>query len=137
MEVGVRRVSPRVRRQRGARESLLSVILGFESIVAFLAGLSVYGLKALPAGIEPWWGIVGGAVLGVLMIALAGFTRHTWAVIAGGALQVVIALGAFFVPALLIAAAVFGGLYVYATIKGGALDQRNASLAADADQNGD
>ncbi len=113
------------------------MILGFESIVAFLGGLSVYGLRALPQGIEPWWGIVAGAVLGVLMILLAGFTRHTWAVVAGGALQVVVALGAFFVPALLIAAAVFGALYVYATIKGGALDQRNASLSREAEKNGD
>lgn len=128
---------PRVRRQRGARESLLSVILGFESIVAFLAGLAVYGLRALPEGIEPWWGIVGGVVLGILMIALAGVTRYRWAVVAGGALQVVIALGAFLVPALLIAAAVFGALYVYGTIKGGALDERNASLAAEAEKNGD
>jgi hypothetical protein len=127
----------RARRQRGARESLLSVILGFESIVAFLAGLSVYGLRALPAGIEPWWGIVGGVVLGILMIVLSGVTRYRWAVVAGGALQVLIAVGAFLVPALLIAAVVFGALYVYGTIKGGALDERNASLAAEAEKNGD
>lgn len=128
---------PRARRRRGARESLLSVILGFESIVAFLAGLVVYGLRALPFGIEPWWGIVGGVVLGILMIVLSAFTRYRWGVIAGGALQVLIALGAFLVPALLVAAAVFGALYVYGTIKGGALDAHNASLAAEAEKNGD
>ena len=38
---------------------------------------------------------------------------------------------------LLIAVAVFGGMYVYATIKGGALDKRNAALAAQAETNGD
>ncbi|THE08908.1 DUF4233 domain-containing protein [Microbacterium oleivorans] len=129
--------TPRARRQRGAQESLLSVILGFESIVAFLAGLSIYGLKALPAGIEPWWGIVAGVALGILMIVLSAFTRYRWGVIAGGALQVLIALGVFLVPALLIAAAVFGALYVYGTIKGGALDERNATLAAEAEKNGD
>lgn len=113
------------------------MILGFESIVAFLAGLSIYGLKALPAGIEPWWGIVAGVALGILMIVLSAFTRYRWGVIAGGALQVLIALGVFLVPALLIAAAVFGALYVYGTIKGGALDERNATLAAEAEKNGD
>ncbi|MDT3331496.1 MULTISPECIES: DUF4233 domain-containing protein [Microbacterium] len=128
---------PRPRRQRGARESLLSVILGFESIVAFLAGLSVYGLRALPQGIEPWWGIVGGVTLGILMIVVSAFTRYRAGVIAGGLLQVVVALGAFLVPAVLIAAAVFGALYVYGTIKGGALDERNATLAAEAEKNGD
>ncbi len=49
----------RVRRPRGAQESLGSVVLGFESIIVFLGGLVVYGLRALPGGIEPWWGIVG------------------------------------------------------------------------------
>jgi len=70
-------------------------------------------------------------------VGLAGLVRHRWAVVAGAVLQGVIALGAFLVPALLIAAVVFGAMYVYATIKGGALDERNAALAAQAETNGD
>ncbi|MFS0867575.1 DUF4233 domain-containing protein [Microbacterium sp. 179-B 1A2 NHS] len=130
-------MSSRVRRRRGAQESLLSVVLASESIVVFLGGLVAYGLKALPAGIDDWWGIVAGGALAVVMLATSGLLRHRWAVYLGAVLQVVLALGAFFVPALLIAAAVFGALYVYATIKGGALDERNASLAAQAERNGD
>jgi hypothetical protein len=34
------------------------------------------------------------------------------------------------VPALALVALIFGGMYGYATIKGGALDRRNARLAA-------
>ena len=64
--------TPRVRRQRGARESLASIVLGFESIIVFLGGLVLYGLKALPAGIEPWWGIVIGDILG-------GLCGYAWA----------------------------------------------------------
>ena len=131
-------MSPRVRRRRGARESLLSVILGAESIVAFLGGLVVYGLDVLPAGIDDWWGIVMGAVMAVLLVVTAGLVRYPWGVALGGALQLVIAAGAFLVPALLFVTIVFGGLYVYATIKGGALDARNAALDAQADDmNGD
>lgn len=130
-------MSPRVRRHRGARESLTSVILISESLVVFLGGLVVFGLKVLPAGIEDWWGIVGGSVLAVLMIVTAGLTRHPWALVVGAVLQLVLAAGAILVPALLIAVAVFGGMYVYATIKGGALDERNAALAAQAETNGD
>lgn len=122
--------APRPRRARGAAESLASIVLAFESIIAFLGGLVIYGLKALPEPIAPWWGIVAGTVVAVLMIMTGRFVRYRWGIALGWALQVVVALGAFFVPALLLVAIIFGGMYGYATIKGGALDRRNAQLAA-------
>lgn len=121
----------RERRARGARESLASIVLGFESVVVFLGGLVVYGLKALPAGLEPWWGIVAGIVLAIAMIAVAPALRHPWGIGIGWALQAILALGAFLVPALGLVALVFGALYAYATIKGGELDRRNARRAAE------
>ncbi|MFF0910157.1 MULTISPECIES: DUF4233 domain-containing protein [Microbacterium] len=125
--------APRARRQRGAQESLGAVVLGFESVIVFLGGLVVFGLRALPAAIEPWWGIVGGALLALAMVAVSGLLRHRWAIVVGWALQVVLALGAFLVPALLFVALVFGGMWAYATIKGAALDRQNARRAADPD----
>ncbi|MEF2255281.1 DUF4233 domain-containing protein [Microbacterium schleiferi] len=122
--------SPRPRRARGARESLGSVVLGFESIIVFLGGLVVYGLRVLPDGIEPWWGIIGGSVLALLMVITAGLLRHSWAIAVGWALQVVVLLGGFLVPALVIVAIIFGGMWAYATIKGASLDARNARRAA-------
>ncbi|MGV2901767.1 DUF4233 domain-containing protein, partial [Microbacterium sp. AGC62] len=44
-------------------QKLAPIVLGFEAIVVFLVGLTIFGLRQLPAGIEQWWGIVGGAVL--------------------------------------------------------------------------
>ncbi|MDF2563291.1 MULTISPECIES: DUF4233 domain-containing protein [Microbacterium] len=126
----------RERRRRGAAESLGSVVLGFESIVVFLGGLTVYGLGVLPDGIPDWWGVVAGAVLAVVMILTSGVLRHRWGIVLGWALQVILALGVFLVPALGIVALVFGGMYAYATIKGAALDRRNAARAAD-ESNGD
>jgi hypothetical protein len=120
----------RPRRARGAAESLGAIVLGFESLIAFLAGLVIYGLKALPAPIEPWWGIVAGTVVAALMIATTRVLRHRWGIALGWALQVIVALGALLVPALAIVAVIFGGMYGYATIKGAALDRRNAQLAA-------
>ncbi|MGW9586760.1 DUF4233 domain-containing protein [Microbacterium sp. NPDC055455] len=120
----------RPRRARGAAESLGAIVLGFESLIAFLAGLVIYGLKALPAPIEPWWGIVAGTVVAALMIATTRVLRHRWGIALGWALQVIVALGALFVPALALVAVIFGGMYGYATIKGAALDRRNAQLAA-------
>lgn len=123
----------RVRRARGAAESLGSIVLGFESIVVFLGGLVVYGLRALPEPIEPWWGIVAGAVVAVAMIFTARTLRHRWGIVLGWVLQLIVALGAFLVPALALVALIFGGMYGYATIKGAALDRRNAKLAAESD----
>ena len=123
--------APRPRRARGAAESLGTIVLGFESMIAFLAGLVVYGLKALPEPIAPWWGIVGGAVLAVAMILTTRVLRHSWGIAVGWVLQVIVALGAFLVPALALVALIFGGMYGYATIKGAALDRRNAQRAAD------
>jgi hypothetical protein len=118
------------RRARGAAESLGAIVLAFESIIAFLAGLVIYGLKALPASLEPWWGIVAGVVVALLMIATTRVLRYRWGIVLGWVLQVVVALGALLVPALAIVALIFGGMYGYATIKGAALDRRNARLAA-------
>lgn len=130
--------APRPRRARGAQESLASIVLVFESIVAFLAGLAIFGLQALPAGIAPWWGVVAGSVIAVLMMLTAGLVRHRWAIAFGWVLQLTIVLGAIFVPALVLVALIFGAMWAYATIKGASLDRRNARLAAEAEQrNGD
>ncbi len=118
----------RPRRARGAAESLASIVLAFESVIVFLAGLVIYGLDALPGGIEPWWGIVAGSVVAVLMIVTGRFVRYTWGIALGWVLQVLVGLGAFLEPAIGLVAIVFGALYAYATIKGSALDRRNARL---------
>lgn len=129
---------PRPRRARGAQESLAQIVLVFESVIVFLAGLVVYGLNVLPEGIADWWGIVGGSVLALLMIAASGTVRWRWGIITGWVLQVVLLAGALLVPAIVIVVLVFGGIWAYATIKGAALDRRNAHLAAElADANGD
>ncbi|QDE35157.1 DUF4233 domain-containing protein [Microbacterium foliorum] len=119
--------SPAARPPRPPRtlvQKLAPIVLGFESIVVFLAGLTVFGLKTLPAGIPQWWGIVGGAVVGLACIAVAGMITKPWAITAGWILQVVIALAAILVPAILLVVVVFGGMWGYATIMGARLDAR-------------
>jgi len=131
-------VTPRARRRRGAAESLGSIVLVFESIVVFLGGLTIYGLKALPPGVAPWWGIVGGTILAALMFLTAGVLRHRWGIWLGWALQVVLLLGGLILPALAVVGLIFGGMWGYATIKGASLDRRNAQLATEAENvNGD
>lgn len=124
---------PRRRRARGAAESLGSIVLGFESLVVFLGGLAVYGLRALPAAVPPWWGIAGGSVAAVLMILTAGVLRWRWGMALGWVLQAVVAASALLVPAMIIVAIIFGGMWAYATIKGASLDRRNARLRSETD----
>ena len=128
---GRARRAPRVRRARGAAESLGSIVLAAEAVIVFLGGLVVYGLRALPESIEPWWGVVGGTVLAIVMILTGGVLRHRWGIVLGWLLQLVVALAAFLVPAFLIVALIFGGMWAYATIKGASLDARNARRAHD------
>lgn len=125
-----------MRRARGAQESLASIVLSFEAVIAFLGGLTIYGLRALPESVPAWWGIVAGVVVAALMIVTARLVRHRWGIGLGWALQVLVALGALLVPALALVALIFGGMYAYATIKGGALDRRNARLADTHDEDG-
>ena len=119
----------RARRARGAEESLAQIVLGFESLVVFLGGLAVYGLGALPDGVPQWWGIVAGSVLALLMVVTTGLVRYRWGIALGWVWQLIVVLGAFLEPALALVGLIFGAMYAYATIKGGALDRRNAQRA--------
>lgn len=118
--------APAAPRYRSLPEKLGQVVLGFETIVVFLAGLAIYGLRALPEGVPPWWGIVAGVVVALAMLVTTGLLRHPWGFAVGWALQAVVALGAFAVPSILLVALVFGGMWAYATIGGGRIERRLA-----------
>lgn len=111
-------------------QKLAPIVLGFESIVVFLAGLTVFGLKALPPGIPQWWGIVGGGVVGLACIAVAGMITKPWAIPAGWVIQAIIAVSAVLVPAILLVVLIFGGMWGYATIMGARLDARRPAEPA-------
>lgn len=111
------------RSQRTLAQKLGAIVLGFEAVIVILVGLTVFGLRALPDGIAPWWSIVGGAVVAVAMIATAGMITRPGAIAAGWVLQAVVAAAAFFVPAVLLVVLVFGGMWAYATIIGARLDR--------------
>lgn len=123
--------APKAPRYRSLPEKLGQVVLGFEAVIVFLAGLAIYGLRALPEPIAPWWGIVAGALVALAMVLTAGLLRHSWGFAVGWALQLVVALGAFLVPAILIVVLVFGGMWAYATIGGGRIEQRIAARRAE------
>ena len=117
---------------RTLAQKLGAVVLGFEALVALLAGLVLHGLNVLPAGIPSWWGIVAGAVIAVALVAVAGAITRPWAFPAGWVLQGVIALGGLLEPAIFFVALIFGGMWAYATIGGARIDrQRPTSSPAE------
>ena len=119
----------RPRAKRSLAAQLASVVLGFEAIIVFLGGLVIFGLKVLPAGIPDWFGIVAGAVVAVVMIATTGFVDKPGGIATGWVLQVIVALSAILVPAMLLIALIFGGMWAYATIQGPRIEARTRAAA--------
>ncbi|PZU36334.1 MAG: DUF4233 domain-containing protein, partial [Microbacterium sp.] len=72
----------------------------------------------------PWWGIVGGTLVAVLMLATSGFVHTRAGIVTGWVLQAIVALSAFLVPAMLLIALIFGGMWAFATIQGPRIEAR-------------
>lgn len=112
---------PRVRRQRSLRESLGSIVLGFELVVVFLGSLVLFGLKALPA----WIALGGGAAVIVLMIAAIGLLRNRVGVVLGWFVQLLVVAAGFLVPAFFIVGAIFTAMWTYCMVAASRLDRNN------------
>ena len=116
----------RTRRQRSLRESLGSIVLGFELIIVFLGALVVFGLKALPAAVA----LGGGAAVVVLMIVAILLLRFRIGYWLGWLVQLVVVLSGFLVGMLFIVGAIFAAIWAYAPIVGARLDRRKAAYLA-------
>lgn len=113
------------RPRQSVRESLASIVLGFELIVVFLAALVAFGLKVLPAPVA----LGGGAVLCVAVVVTLAGLRYRWGIIAGWVLQGVIVATGILVPIMFIIGALFAGMWVYSMVAGGRIDREKAAAA--------
>jgi hypothetical protein len=118
--------SARAARPASVRRSLGSIVLGFESVVMFLAALVAFGLKALPA--LPALG--GGAVLCLALLAGAGLLRYRWGYAFGWVLQAAVIASALLVPVMWIVGVLFVGLWIYCMVVGARIDREKAAAAA-------
>ena len=110
----------RVRRQRSVTELLTSVVLGFESVVIFLATLVMFGLKSLP----PVTALVGGWSLALVMLITVGLLRWRIGIVIGSALQlVVIGLG-FVQGSMFFVGILFAAIWAFALISGSRLERK-------------
>ncbi|TXK19720.1 DUF4233 domain-containing protein [Homoserinibacter sp. GY 40078] len=120
----------RVRRARSLRETLLSIVLLLEAIMLFFAALVVFGLDRLD---PDWSALVYGGILMAVLAILAGIQRWTWAVWAGGALQLVIIATGVVETAMFFVGAGFAAMWIYCFVRAGQVEaQKSAWLAANA-----
>ena len=108
------------------------MVLGFESVIVFLAGLVMFGLGALPEGIPDWWAIIAGAVVALLMIAATAVLDHAWGIWLGWLLQAVVAAGAPLGAPSWVVGPGFGGPWGHPPVLGPPPATPGALLAADA-----
>ena len=99
-----------MRRQRGLRESVGSIVLGFELIVLFLGTLVAWGLHAAPAGIV----VGGGAALIVLAIIAILTLRHPIGTWLGFAVQLLAIVAGIWVHMMFIVGTLFLAIWIYA-----------------------
>ncbi|MGK0720854.1 DUF4233 domain-containing protein [Leucobacter sp. W1478] len=115
----------------GARtqRALASIVLGFELIVVFLMGMTVFGLSVT----EPReLGIIGGIGLCVVIIlALATMRRGKVGIWIGWVVHVLMLLSALVLPMALIVGVIFTALWVYCMVKGTRIDRDRAAWIAE------
>lgn len=126
MEVTADAKTPRPRRARGLRESLLAIVLGLEAAVMFFATLTVFGLSDL----DPALVLIGGAVFIVVLAVVAGLQRYLGGVVAGGVLQGAIIATGVLTPFMYVIGTGFAALWVWCLVRARRIDQERQRLAA-------
>ena len=112
----------RIRRQRGAAESLLSIVLALEAVLVFFIVLVVFGLKVL----SPAVAFGGGAALVVLLVLDSRLVRWPVGVWLGWVLQAALVALGILLPLMYFVGAVFLAIWIYCFVTGRRLDRRNA-----------
>lgn len=117
----------RPRRARTVKESLGSIVLGFESVIVFLATLVAFGLKAA----DPVIVLVGGGVVCLALVATLGLLDRPVGFRIGWVLQFVIVASGVLVPIMFAIGAAFVALWTYCMVTGTRLDAQTRRAAAE------
>lgn len=119
----------RSRRTRTVRESLGSIVLGFEAVIVFLATLVGFGLKVA----DPVVVLVSGAVLCLALVATVGLLNRLVGFRVGWVLQFVIVASGLLVPIMYVVGGAFVALWTYCMVTGTRLDAQTRRAAEPTD----
>lgn len=103
------------------QRALASIVLGFELIVVFLIGMTVFGLAILqPAELGIWGGL---ALCAVIIVALATMRFGRTGIVIGWSVHALMLLSGFVLPMALIVGVIFTALWIYCMVKGAQIDR--------------
>jgi hypothetical protein len=116
-------VSGRARPPRSTKQTLGSIVLGFEFIVVFLAALVAYGLEALPGAAA----LGGGGALLALMLVTMYLLRSPVGFVLGWVVQVLVFASGLVLPAIFVVGAFFAAMWAYCMLAGARIDREKAA----------
>ncbi|MGG7464163.1 DUF4233 domain-containing protein [Plantibacter sp. YIM 135347] len=114
--------APRTRPVRTVKQSLGSIVLGFEMIVMFLGSLVIFGLKAAPAPVA----LIGGGILCLIIIVTIPLLRFRWGYWLGWGVQAAIVATGLFVPMMFLVGAMFAAVWAYCMVSGDRIERQQA-----------
>lgn len=115
------------------QRALASIVLGFELIVVFLIGMTVFGLGILEPRELGIWGGLGLCALIVVALGLMRFGRV--GIVLGWVVHGLVLLSGIVLPMALVVGVIFTALWIYCMVKGAQIDRNRVRYLAE--QEGD
>ena len=103
------------------QRALASIVLGFELVVVFLIGMTIFGLGLLEPRELGIWGGLG--LCAVIILALATMRFGKVGIVIGWAVHGLMLLSAIVLPMAIIVGIIFTALWVYCMVKGARIDR--------------
>jgi len=105
-------------KSKSSKRALASIVLGFESFVAFFATLAAFGLRV--ADVKLVWAI--GLTVALLMILTPALLKWNWGYWVGWALQAVLLVSGFWLWGMFVIGAILTGMWIWALLAGSTID---------------
>jgi hypothetical protein len=106
-------------RNRSSMQTLASIVLAFESFVAFFATLAAFGLKV--ADPEIVWSV--GLSCALLMMLTPAVLRYNWGYWIGSLWQVLLIASGVLLWGMFVIGVMLAGLWIWALIAGSTIDR--------------
>ena len=109
----------RTMKNRSSKQTLASIVLAFESFVAFFATLAAFGLKVADAPLV--WAV--GLTVSILMILTPAVLRYRWGYWVGSLWQVLLIASGVLLWGMFVIGVMLAGLWIWALIAGSTIDK--------------